>query len=283
MSPSQRVTSVKSDRVTAVRTLHTRQGRRKTGRFVVEGPQSVRSALAAGVVIRDLFMDDGAGVAFPDIVTAARTVGLSVTWTMPEVLAAMGETSQPQGVLAICDLLAEGDLAAVMAAPGPVLVLDQLTDPGNVGTVIRTADAVGAAGVLLTAGSADVHNGKVVRSTAGSLFHLPVVPHVDLFEAASAARAHGRTVAVATGDANIDLFEAVAAGRVDGRTCWIVGSEAHGVSEQGRAAADLAVRIPMMGRAESLNAAVAAAVVLYVTAYQAASAPESRFGLSAPR
>ena len=283
MSPSQRVTSVKSDRVTAVRTLHTRQGRRKTGRFVVEGPQSVRSALAAGVVIRDLFMDDGAGVAFPDIVTAARTVGLSVTWTMPEVLAAMGETSQPQGVLAICDLLAEGDLAAVMAAPGPVLVLDQLTDPGNVGTVIRTADAVGAAGVLLTAGSADVHNGKVVRSTAGSLFHLPVVPHVDLFEAASAARAHGRTVAVATGDADIDLFDAVAAGRVDGRTCWIVGSEAHGVSEQGRAAADLAVRIPMTGRAESLNAAVAAAVVLYVTAYQAASAPESRFGLSAPR
>ena len=283
MSPSQRVTSVKSDRVTAVRTLHTRQGRRKTGRFVVEGPQSVRSALAAGVVIRDLFMDDDAGVAFPDIVSEAIGAGRSVTWATREVLVAMGETSQPQGVLAICDLLPEGDLAAVMAAPGPVLLLDQLTDPGNVGTIIRTADAVGAAGILLTDGSADVHNGKVVRSTAGSLFHLPVVSHVDIFEVASAARAQGRTVAAATGDADVDLFEAVAAGRVGDRTCWIVGAEAHGVSEQGRAAADLAVRIPMAGRAESLNAAVAAAVVLYVTAYQAASAPESRFGLSAPR
>ncbi len=273
MSPSQRVTSVKSDRVTAVRTLHTRQGRRKTGRFVVEGPQSVRSALAAGVVIRDLFMDDDAGVAFADIVTHARTAGRSVTWTTPDVLAAMGETSQPQGVLAVCDLLPEVELSAVMAAPGPVLLLDQLTDPGNVGTVIRTADAVGAAGVLLTTGSADVHNGKVVRSTAGSLFHLPVVPHIDLSEASSAARAHGRVVAVATGDAEIGLFEAAAAGRVDDRTCWVIGSEAHGVSEEGRAVADIAVRIPMAGRAESLNAAVAAAVVLYVTAYQAFSAP----------
>jgi TrmH family RNA methyltransferase len=213
------VTSVKSDRVTAVRTLHTRQGRRKTGRFVVEGPQSVRSALAAGVVIRDLFMDDDAGVAFPDIVSEAIGAGRSVTWATREVLVAMGETSQPQGVLAICDLLPEGDLAAVMAAPGPVLLLDQLTDPGNVGTIIRTADAVGAAGILLTDGSADVHNGKVVRSTAGSLFHLPVVSHVDIFEVASAARAQGRTVAAATGDADVDLFEAVAAGRVGDRTC----------------------------------------------------------------
>ena len=283
MSPSQRVTSVKSDRVTAVRALHTRQGRRKTGRFVVEGPQAVRSALAAGVVIRELFMDDDAGVAFPDIVADALAVGRGVTWADSQVLEAMGETRQPQGVLAICDLLPAGDLSAVMAAAGPVLVLDQLTDPGNVGTVIRTADAVGAAGVLLTPGSADVHNGKVVRSTAGSLFHLPVVSDLEVADAAAAAWAHGRIVAVATGDADLDLFAAVATGRVDDQTCWIIGSEAHGVSEQGRASADVAVRIPMAGRAESLNASVAAAVVLYVTAYPASSAPESRFGLSAPR
>lgn len=250
---------------------------------MVEGPQAVRSALAAGVVIRDLFMDDDAGVAFPDIVAAALAAGRAVTWTTNDVLEAMGETRQPQGVLAICDLLPGGDLGAVMSAQGPVLVLDQLTDPGNVGTVIRTADAVGAAGILLTTGSADVHNGKVVRSTAGSLFHLPVISNIDLAEAAEAARANGRTVAVATGDADLDLFEAVAAGRVDDRTCWVIGSEAHGVSEQGRSLADVAVRIPMAGRAESLNASVAAAVVLYVTAYPASSTPESRFGLSGPR
>jgi TrmH family RNA methyltransferase len=260
------VTSVRSDRVTAVRALHARQGRRKTGRFVVEGPQAVRSAVAAGVVIRDLFMDDDAGVAFPDIVVAAAAAGVTVIWTSPEVLAAMGETRQPQGIVAVCDLLAEVDTATVMAGSGPVVVLDQLTDPGNVGTVIRTADAVGAAGVLLTPGSADVHNGKVVRSTAGSLFHLPVVSGVDIGEVVASAHASGRAVAVATGDGDIDLFAAVSGGSVDAGTCWIVGSEAHGVSAVARQSADLAIRIPMSGRAESLNASVAAAIVLYVTA-----------------
>jgi len=264
---SREVTSVKSDRVTAVRVLHSRQGRRRTGRFVVEGPQAVRSALAAGVVIRDLFMDDDAGAAFPDIAESAGARGLPVCRATPEVLAAMGETRQPQGVLAVCDQLPRGDLDAVMSADGPVIVLDSVTDPGNVGTVIRTADAAGAAGVLLTPGSADVHNGKVVRSTAGSIFHLPVISGLEVATVAAAAARHGRRVAAAAGTAPVDLFDAVDDGLVSRRTCWIVGSEAHGISETARGAADLLVRIPMTGRAESLNAAVAAAIVLYVTAH----------------
>lgn len=280
MTVSREVTSVKSDRVSAVRALHARQGRRKTGRFVVEGPQAVRSALAAGVAIRDLFMDDDAGAAFPDIAMGARERGLEVCRATPEVLAAMGETRQPQGVLAVCDQLPSGDLDAVMAAPGPVIVLDAVTDPGNVGTVIRTADAVGAAGVLLTSGSADVHNGKVVRSTAGSLFHLPVLSGLEIDAVAEAAARHGRSVVVATGDASADLFSAADDALVGPSTCWIVGSEAHGVSEAARAAATLAVRIPMSGRTESLNAAVAAAVVLYVTAHAARGSGDSGRGPS---
>jgi TrmH family RNA methyltransferase len=277
---SREVTSVRSDRVTAVRALHARQGRRKTGRFVVEGPQAVRSALAAGVVVRDLFMDDDAGAAFPDIAASARELGLDVCRATPEVLAAMGETAQSQGVLAVCDQLPAGDVDAVMAAPGPVVVLDAVTDPGNVGTVIRTADAAGAAGVLLTPGAADVHNGKVVRSTAGSLFHLPVLTGLAIEAVAEAATRHGRTVVAATGDAALDLFAAVDDGLVGTRTCWIVGSEAHGVSDAARFAADLALRIPMQGRAESLNAAVAAAVVLYVTAHAAHGSGDSGRGPS---
>lgn len=280
MTVSREVTSVRSDRVTAVRALHARQGRRKTGRFVVEGPQAVRSALAAGVVVRDLFMDDDAGAAFPDIAATAREHGIDVCRATADVLAAMAETTQPQGVLAVCDQLPEGDLDAVMASPGPVVVLDAVTDPGNVGTVIRTADAVGAAGVVLTSGSADVHNGKVVRSTAGSLFHLPVLTGLTIEAVAEAAAQHGRCVAAATGDAPTDLFAAVDDGLVDDRTCWIVGSEAHGVSEGARAAATLSVRIPMAGRAESLNAAVAAAVVLYVTAHAVHGSGDSGRGPS---
>ena len=271
MAPAPRLTSASSDRVKAVRALHSRAGRRKAGRFVVEGPQAVRSALEgvdAGVVVRDLVLDDDAGIAFADLVQQAEAAGVRVTTAAPSALAAMADTDHPQGILAVCDLLTAGDLDAVMAAPGPVVVLEALSDPGNVGTVIRTADAAGAAGVILTPGSADIHNGKVVRSTAGSLFHLPVLPDVPLADIAAAARRHGRRVAVAAGQGADDLFEVAADGRVGPRTCWVIGSEAHGATPQALAAADLTVRVPMAGRAESLNAAVAAAVVLYVTAAQ---------------
>jgi RNA methyltransferase, TrmH family len=266
-----RVTSVASDRVTAVRALHARRGRRKAGRFIVEGPQAVRSAIAAGVLVHDLFVDEDAGGAFSDEVAAVHAVGGRVTLVTEAVMTALSETRQPQGVLGVCDLLPEGGLDALMASSGPVVLLDELTDPGNVGTVIRTADAVGAAGVVLTPGCADIHNGKVVRSTAGSLFHLPVLAGHAVDATAAAAHRTGRTVVAASGDADVDLFAAVRSGAVDDRTCWVIGSEAHGVGAEARAAADLVVRIPMSGRAESLNAAVAAAAVLYVTAYGAVS------------
>lgn len=260
------MTSAASDRVTAVRALHSRQGRRKSGRFVVEGPQAIRSALANGVLVHDLFVDEDT-VAYSDVISGARSAGARLTWVTSAVLTAMSETRQPQGVLAVCDLLPEGDLDAVMAAPGPVVVLEAVSDPGNVGTIIRTADAAGAAGVLLTPTSADIHNGKVVRSTAGSLFRLPVLRGLPIEEIASAARRAGRPLAVTAGEGATSLFAAADEGLVDARTCWLIGSEAHGASPQARAAADLVVSIPMPGGSESLNAAVAAAVALFVTAH----------------
>lgn len=266
-----RLTSTSSERVKAVRALHDRAGRRKAGRFLVEGPQAVRAALAAvaetGVVVREIIADDDAGLAFADVVDDAVALGIPVTLVTDRVLAAMAETAAPQGLLAVCDLLVSPSLSTVLDRPGPVVVLDAVTDPGNVGTVIRTAAAAGAAGVLLTPGSADVHNGKVVRSTAGALFAIPVVRGVEVEELAAAVRRGGRTLAVTAGEAADDLFTAARAGRVGERTCWVIGSEAHGVGAAARAAADRFVRIPMAAGPESLNAAVAAAVVLYVTGY----------------
>jgi TrmH family RNA methyltransferase len=285
VSSAARLTSTASDRVKAVRSLHSRSGRRKAARFLVEGPQAVRSALDAGVVIHDLFVADDAGVVHADLLADARASGVRVTEASTPVLTAMGETEHPQGVLAVCGLLPSVPLGDLMARPGPVVVLEELADPGNVGTVIRTADAVGAAGVVLTPGSADVHNGKVVRSTAGSLFHLPIAPGIGLEDLVAAVRAAGRTLAVTTGQGATDLFAAAADGLVHDRTCWLIGSEAHGASPSAIAAADLLVRIPMTGRAESLNAAVAAAAVLYVTAFdqaqRARSAGGGGFGLPA--
>jgi TrmH family RNA methyltransferase len=196
---------------------------------------------------------------------AAQAANLRVTRVSAAVLAAMAETEQSQGVLAVCDVLKSVALEAIMGASGPVLVLEGLSDPGNVGTAIRTSDAVGAAGVILTPESADVHNGKVVRATAGSLFHLPIAMGASVEDIATAAHAASRSLVVATGDGAMGLFDAVDEGLVDESTVWLVGSEAHGVSALARTCADLTVTIPMTGSAESLNAAVAAAIVLYVT------------------
>ncbi len=281
-----RLTSTSSDRVKAVRALHERSGRRKAGRFLVEGPQPVRAALAAastapaGVVAREVFLDgdlDGDGeLPFADIVAAAHALAVPVTAVSGRVLAAMAQTEQPQGVLVVCDLIPAPALADVADRDGPIVVLDAVMDPGNVGTIIRTAAAAGAAAVILGAGSADPHNGKVVRATAGALFAVPVVVGADIDDVAAAAHAAGRPVVVATGDAEDDLFTAAREGRLGPRACWVVGSEAHGVGAAARAAADLLVRIPMADGPESLNAGVAAAVALYVTAY-ATSGP-SRAG-----
>ena len=267
------VTSTSSERVTRVRALHSRSGRRKAGQFIVEGPQSVASALRGRIRVRDLFVDEESGTAFAGLVSIAESAGVRTTWVSSAVMAAIAETQHPQGLLALCDLLPTGDLDVVMAAPGPILVLESVSDPGNVGTIIRTADAAGAAAVVLTPESADVHGGKVVRSTAGSLFHLPVLAERELDEIVFAARAAHRQVAVATGDGHVSLFVAADGGLVTDRTCWIIGSEAHGVSLEARAAADVSIAIPMTGHAESLNAAVSASVVLYVTRHA-----ESRLG-----
>lgn len=247
--------------MTAVRSLHSRRGRTKSGDFVVEGPQSVSAAIGAGVAIRHLYVLESD----VDWMRRAQESGLPWSPVTDSAMAAMAETQQPQGVLAICGLLPSASLDAIMAAAGPVLVLESLSDPGNVGTAIRTADAVGAAGVVLVGDCADVHNGKVVRATAGSLFHIPIALDATIDEVAAAAAAASRTLAVATGDAAVDLFTAVGTGLAGERCVWVVGSEAHGVSAAARSRADACISIPITGAAESLNAAVAASIVLYVT------------------
>lgn len=266
-----RLTSTSSDRVKAVRALHSRSGRRRAGRFLVEGPQAVRSALDAGVVIHELYVDDDARVAFSDIIDRVLEHGSAVITADARVLAAMGETDHPQGVLAVCSLIHTGRLDEILQTSAPVIVLDRVSDPGNVGTIIRTAHAVGAAGVILTPECADVLGGKVVRSTTGSLFAVPLAAEVPMEQVIAAIRAEGRALAVATGDGEESLFDAVDSRMACPRTCWVIGSEAHGVSDLARSEADLSVRIPMAEGAESLNAGISVAAILYVLAHGARS------------
>jgi TrmH family RNA methyltransferase len=232
-------------------------------RFVVEGPQAVREALRAGGLL-ELFAVD---VDHPLAVEAAGH-GVPVVPVSEPVLAALGETVTPQGLLGVSALV-DVPLSALPEAPRLVVVLDAVSDPGNAGTVLRTADAAGADAVVLTAGSTDPHGGKAVRASAGSLWHLPVVSGAPLDETIALLQARGVQVLATSGSAEggvDDLDDLADQGGLAAPTAWLFGTEAHGLPAGALAAADRRVRVPLHGRAESLNLAAAAAVCLYASA-----------------
>jgi TrmH family RNA methyltransferase len=261
--------------VRAAASLATRSGRRRHGRFLVEGPRAVRDLLTAAADgapyrLRAVYVTEDVLARDPDLVRSAPPA--VVRATTPEVVAAISDAATPQGIVAVVDVPPRRGAPAVELGPatrGAVLVAVQ--DPGNVGTVVRAADAAGASVVALTPGCADLHAPKTVRSTAGSLFHLPVVPDVDLGELVPAARAAGVRLLATDAGGGTDLDEAVAAARsgtgpLAGPHLWLLGNEGRGLDDRTLAAADAVVRIPLHGRAESLNLAMAATLVLFATA-----------------
>ena len=229
-------------------------------RFVVEGPQAVREALPTLV---ELYADAEGAERFGDLLAAAPC---PVTTVSPDVLAAMAETVTPQGVLGVAPLLDVTLEQALAGSPRLVVVLEAAQDPGNTGTVIRTADAAGADAVVLTEGSTDPHGGKCVRATAGSLWHLPVVTGCTTAQAVDALRAAGLTVLATSGSGTDDLDDLQDRGELAAPTAWLLGNEAGGLGADALRRADRTVRIPLHGRAESLNLAAAAAVCLYASA-----------------
>ncbi len=250
--------------------LSGRPARRRAGLFLAEGPQAVREAVPAGAV-RDLYATDDAIARHHEIVAAAQAAGVAVRRCTEEVLAAMADTVTPQGLLAVCALTDRPLADALAPAPRLVAVLAHVRDPGNAGTVLRAADAAGAGAVVLTDASVDPFNPKCVRSTAGSLFHLDVVTGPTLAETVEALHAAGLTVLAADGAGTDDLDDLQdlaqdGRGPLVGPVAWVFGNEAWGLPEADRALADHVVRVPVHGRAESLNLATAATVCLYATA-----------------
>lgn len=227
----------------------------------MEGPQAVREALAAGGLL-ELFVSDGDAA----LVALAELAGTPVTRVSGAVLSVMASTVSPQGLLGTAALLDIDVGTALSGAPRLVAVLHEVADPGNAGTVVRTADAAGADAVVLTGSSVDPHNAKCVRATAGSLWHLPVVHGIALAEALTALRATGLQVLATSGSRGDDLDDLLDAGALTAPTAWLFGTEAHGLPSDVLAAADRRVRIPLHGQAESLNLAAAAAVCLYSSA-----------------
>lgn len=228
----------------------------------MEGARAVREALASGTV-RELFVADAERHAA--LVAAARDAGARISPVDERAAASLADTVTPQGLVAVCDLLDVPVAVALAGAPRLVAVCAGIADPGNAGTVVRVADAAGADAVLLAGDTVDPHNPKAVRASTGSVFHLPLARDRDAAAVLDACRTAGLTLLVADGSGELDLHDPAARPVLAGPVAWVFGGEAHGVPADLAAAADHRVRIPIHGRAESLNLASAAAICLYAS------------------
>ncbi|MGP9021840.1 TrmH family RNA methyltransferase [Streptomyces sp. BR1] len=268
--PTPELISPRSPRVAAAKRLARRNFRGKERRFIAEGPQAVREAVehrsGGEATLTELFTTVEAAERYADIVAAARDAGAKVHYADDEVLAEVSQTVTPQGLVGVCRFLDSPFEDILKARPKLVAVLAHVRDPGNAGTVLRCADAAGADAVVLTDASVDLYNPKSVRASVGSLFHLPVAVGVPVEQAVRGLRDAGVRILAADGAGQDDLDDELDAGTMGGPTAWIFGNEAWGLPEETRALADAVVRVPIHGKAESLNLATAAAVCLYASA-----------------
>ncbi len=259
-------TSIRSPRVKGARRLAKRAFRQREKRFLAEGPQAVREALVAPGGVHEVFATAEAAQRHTGLVEAAASAGVPVHRVASEVMSELAQTVTPQGVLAVCDFV---DVAlADITRARLVAVLSHVRDPGNAGTVVRTADAAGVDAVVFTDASVDPYNGKCVRASAGSLFHLPIVVGVPVAQVADHLRTVGARVLAADATGERDLDSVAGAGILEYPVAWVFGNEAWGLPEDVVAVTDGAVSVPIYGAAESLNLATAAAVCLYTTARQ---------------
>jgi TrmH family RNA methyltransferase len=264
--PASGSMGIRSPRVKAARQLAKRAFRERARSFLAEGPQAVREALAKPGVLTELFVTAPGRGRHPDLADQAVRQGIAVHEVSGEVMAELAQTITPQGLLGVCTFV-DVPLDSVLAArPRLITVLANVRDPGNAGTVLRTADAAGADGVVFAAASVDPYNSKCVRSSAGSLFHLPVVAGVRLEETIAALRLAGLQVLAADGSATQFVDSAADGADLARPTAWLFGNEAWGLPDSLLALADDAVAVPIYGKAESLNLAAAAAVCLYASA-----------------
>ena len=250
----------RSARIVAARKLTRRAGRDAAGLFLAEGRQAVAEALADPSGVQEVFVTEAAAAAHRDLLAATP---VPVRMLTEKAAAGLSETVTPQGLVAVCALRDVAAETLTAAPPRLAVALSELADPGNAGTILRTADACGAGAVVFGAGSADPYGGKAVRASAGSLFHVDVVRGAPLLPLVGALQSAGVTVLAADGGGEAALDELTT--ELAGPVLWLFGNEARGVPDELARPADIRVRIPMRGRAESLNLAAAAAICLYTT------------------
>jgi len=246
--------------VVAAAKLHRHVSRTRAARFLAEGPNLVEAALRRGLV-GEVFATEEARHKFGEMLD-----GVPVSVVTERAAKALSDTVTPVGLVAVCSL-PETSLSDVLAArPRLVLVAVAVSEPGNAGTLIRLADAMGADAVILAGHGVDPYNGKCLRASAGSIFSLPVLEVTDTEELIAALQGIGVRVLATTVDGETSLDSPELESDLAKPTAWLFGPEAHGLATDVAALADVRVQIPMRGGAESLNVAAAAAICLYQSA-----------------
>ena len=270
------ITSVNNQRVKDIADLKQKKYRMESGLFFAEGLRAVQEA-AQYAEVTDLFFTAAEEKKLTEILNAAKEKGARLYQADDKVMAKLSDTKTPQGVLAVIRIpeqslqkLRPGVMLRIADKQNqsarvetdnnaPVIILDRIQDPGNLGTIIRTADAVGALGIILLEGCVDAYSPKVVRASMGSLFHLPVVQEIFPEEALTWCYRHGYEPAATAMQGAANLYKA----DISKKMAFIFGNEANGVSEELQAAAETRLFIPMAGLAESMNVAMAAGIVLF--------------------
>lgn len=250
--------SERSARVVAAAKLQRRSERAATGRFLAEGPNLVEAAARLGVVV-EVFATEIAAQRHHSILA-----DLPVSVVTDRAMKSLSDTVTPAGLIAVCRR-PEPNLDEILSGQTDLIVVGaDISDPGNAGTLIRLGHAMGAAAVVFSGTPVDPYNGKCLRSSAGSIFTVPVLVEPDTIELMGRLRAAGVQVLATALDGEVSLDDAD--GLLGTPTAWVFGSEAHGLPEEVAGAADHCVTIPMSTGIDSLNVAVAAAICLYQSA-----------------
>ena len=259
------ITDPGSSRVKAVARLIQKDARQETGLFLLEGPQGLKELIRYPEIVHEIFVTESAQDRYGFELEQLRSSGCHLELVAERVMEKLAETQTPQGVVAVVHQLHVELDDLLETKPQLLALLDRVQDPGNAGTILRASDAAGADGVLFSAESVDVYNGKVVRSTAGSLLHVPVALSLDLEKTIPILRQAGMQVFVADGGGTpITQLEPQVLAKP---TAWVFGNEAGGVNQKLSLLADQVVSIPIYGSAESLNLATAASICLYTSAF----------------
>ncbi len=259
------LTDPKNSKVRGVAKLNKKDARSETGLFLLEGPQGLKEVLAEPDIIVELYATEAAVERHSELFDQLAATKVAVQLVSERVLAAMADTSTPQGVLAVCRQIDVHIDAVIANRPKLVAFLANIRDPGNAGTVLRAADAAGADAVIFSAGSVDLYNPKVIRSTTGSIFHLQVVTGVDIIDALDELKKAGLQVFAADGGG--DLITDLNSETLKQPTVWVFGNEAWGFEQETLDHADRIIGLPIYGAAESLNLATAASVCLDESAF----------------